>query len=143
MVREDLLSLRATLCQLLLLAAMLAPTPVLAVVFLTGAYFWGNVATVAVFSAVAEVVPPAIRARLAGLNTLGIGLFINSFGPFAVGYLSDTLFPYAAGIRWSLAVTVMGSWLVGASLIMAGMAQFRQVLASVLREPSLAQATIA
>ncbi len=95
--------------------ALFMPTPYLSLALLTLAFLFGYLPTVGGYSAVSEVVPPPIRAGLAGFNTLTIELITNSLGPFLVGFFSDHFFPASDGIRWSLltmtAISVVGGTL--------------------------------
>jgi len=106
-------------------AGLLAPTPVIAMCIFPFASFWSAAPSVAGFSAIGEAVPPAVRARLAGLHTFGNGIFSNSLGPFLVGVLSDRLFHQADGLRYALVCTEVLAGVVGAAAVTFGMKQFR------------------
>ncbi len=107
-------------------AALLMPTPTLSMACLTVAFLFGNLPTVAGYSAVSEVVPPPIRAGLAGLNTLSIGLITNSLGPLLVGLFSDHLYPTPDGIRWSLLTMTAISVIGGTAAVTVGLSSFRR-----------------
>ena len=108
-------------------AALLMPTPYLSIACLTVAFLFGYLPTVGGYSAVSEVVPPPIRAGLAGLNTLSIGLITNSLGPFLVGFFSDHLYPTPDGIRWSLLTMTAISAIGGTAAVAVGLSPFRRI----------------
>lgn len=87
--------------------------------------FWGYVPAVAAFSALGEALPYETRARFAGVHTFSVGLITNSLGPFLVGFLSDTFFPQDTGLRYALAVMIMGSATLGILVILAGVKAYR------------------
>lgn len=104
------------------------PSPWLALAFLPLASFWGYIPTVAGFSAMAEVVPAPIRARLAGLHTLANGIIANSLGPFLAGALSDHVFPSVHGLRWALISTMVIAAVVGSILVLQARGPYRVLL---------------
>lgn len=106
----------------------LAPSPVLAVVALALASFWGYMPSVAIYSALADVLPAGARGRFAGFNTLVIGIITNSIGPFLVGFLNDRIFPHQDGIRLSLVATLLASMLLAATIIVPALRLYRRRL---------------
>ena len=106
----------------------LAPSPVLAVAALALASFCGYIPAVAIYSAMADVLPAGARGRFAGFNTLVIGVVTNSVGPFLVGFLNDRVFPHADGIRLSLATTLIASMLLAAALLVPTLRLYRRRL---------------
>ncbi len=109
--------------------AFLTPSPLLAVVALALASFWGYMPSVAIYAAMADVLPAGARGRFAGFNTLVIGVVTNSIGPFLVGFLNDRLFPHPNGIRLSLVATLAASTLLAAALIVPALHLYRRRLA--------------
>jgi MFS family permease len=105
-------------------AALLMPTPYLALTMLAIAFFFGYLPTIGGYSAVSEVVPPTMRAGLAGFNTLSIGLITNSLGPFMVGFFSDHLYPGTTGIRWAMLTMAAISAIAGTAAVAAGLGPF-------------------
>ena len=104
-------------------------SPYLSFALIAVALFFGYVPTVCGYSAVSEVVPPPIRAGLAGVNTLANGLIVSALGPFLVGYFSDHIFPTPTGIRWAM-VTMMGISAVGGTVaLVVGLKPFRERMA--------------
>jgi len=93
---------------------------------LTIAFFFAYLPTIGGYSAVSEVVPPPIRAGVAGINTLTIGLITNSLGPFLVGLFSDRLYQTPSGIRWSLLTILVISAVVGTAAVAVGLGPFRK-----------------
>jgi hypothetical protein len=73
-----------------------------------------------------DILPPATRARLAGLHTLTNGLISNSLGPFLVGFFSDNLFTAETGIRSAMALTVSIAAVCGLASVMAGLGPYRR-----------------
>jgi MFS family permease len=104
---------------------LLAPGPILSVVFFAGAFFCSYIPSVAGFSAMGEILPPQTRARLAGLHTLTNGLISNSLGPFLVGLFSDRFFPQHDGIRYAMVATVLLAAMLGFLSVLGGMRAYR------------------
>jgi MFS family permease len=113
-------------------AALLAPTPQIALALLPIGYFFGYIPPMAAFTAMSEVLPPAIRARLTGLNTLAAGLITNSLGPFLVGFFSDHFFPSQGGIRYALITTMLIGAVCGGAALAFGLAQYRKRMNAVV-----------
>lgn len=111
--------------------SLLAPTPGWSVALGCGAYFCAYIPSVAGFSAMGEILPPGTRARLAGLHTLANGLISNSLGPFLVGWLSDTFFPQAHGLRFALLTTVLLADLLGFASLWFALAAYRRLYQAV------------
>jgi MFS family permease len=111
------------------IAAVLSPSPTLALGLLPLASFWGYVPSVAGLTAIGEALPAGARARLAGLHTLANGLIANALGPFMVGFFSDRLFPAAEGIRFALALTLAIAGALGFAMVALGLADYRRRVA--------------
>ena len=105
---------------------LLAPGPNTALALFSVAFFFSYLPTVGGFSAVSETAPPAIRASVAGLNTLMVGLIVTSLGPYLVGSFSDHLFTGKLGIRWAMLMTLAISVLLGASIVLPGLKPLRR-----------------
>ncbi len=105
---------------------LLAPGPNTALAFFSVAFFFSYLPTVGGFSAVSEMAPPSIRASVAGLNMLTVGLLTSSLGPYLVGIFSDHLFTGRLGIRWALLATVAITTLFGAAIVMPGLRPLRR-----------------
>ena len=110
--------------------AYLAPNAGLAVGLLTVASLAGYVPSVCAFSAMAEAVPGPVRARLAGVHTFSNGVISNTLGPLLVGVLNDRVFHGEAGVRYSLATTVVLATTVGAAVVAFGLKDFRRQLSA-------------
>lgn len=108
------------------LAAMAAPTPELALGLIALAAFWGYAPSIGGYVAMGEIIPSRIRARLAGLHILSVGLVSNSLGPFLVGFFSDNLFPQADGVRWALFLTVVCASTAGLAITASGLSNYRR-----------------
>jgi MFS family permease len=108
------------------IAGLLAGNPYVSIALFGGAFFWSYVPSVAAFSAMGDILPPATRARLAGLHTLTNGLISNSLGPFLVGFFSDNLFTAEAGIRSAMALTVFIAAVCGLASVVAGLGPYRR-----------------
>ncbi len=119
----------------------LAPSPALAVAALTLASFWGYMPSVAIYAAMADVLPAGARGRFAGFNTLVIGIVTNSIGPFAVGFLNDHAFPHVDGIRLSLVTTLAATMLLAALLIVPALHLYRRRMAETRPNVHAAQRT--
>ena len=104
---------------------LLAPGPKTALALFSAAFFFSYVPTVGGFSAVSEMTPPAIRASIAGLNTLTVGLLTTSLGPYLVGSFSDHFFHGRLGIRWAMLSTLAVSVLFGAAFVFPGLKPLR------------------
>lgn len=111
-------------------AALFVSSPYLSFALIAVALFFGYVPTVCGYSAVSEVVPPPIRAGLAGINTLANGLIVSALGPFLVGYFSDHFFPYPTGIRWAMLTMMAISAVGGAAALVVGLKPFRERMAA-------------
>ena len=107
----------------------LAPSPVLAIVALAAASSCGYIPSLAIYAALADVLPAGSRGRFAGFSLLVSGIFTNSVGPFAVGLLNDRVFPQADGIRLSLVVTLFASTVLAGLLILPALRLYRRRLA--------------
>lgn len=119
-------------------AALLMPSPYLALAFLTVALFFGYLPTVCGFSAVSEVVPPPIRAGLAGVSNLANGLIVSALGPFLVGFFSDHFYPTPTGIRWAMLTTLAVSAVGGTAGLLVGLGPFRRRMAAGFETETLA-----
>ena len=106
-------------------AALLMPTLYLTLAMLSIAFFFGYLPTVGGYNAVAEAVPPPIRAGVAGISTLMFGIITNSIGPFLVGFFSDYFYPTPTGIRWSLFTMLAISAVGGTAAVAVGLVPFR------------------
>lgn len=111
-------------------AALLVPSPYLSFALLAIALFFGYLPTVCGFSAVSEVVPPPIRAGLAGISNLANGLIVSALGPFMVGYFSDHLYPTPTGIRWAMLTMMAISAIGGTAGLVVGLKPFRRRMAA-------------
>lgn len=109
---------------------LLAPTPQLAMGLFVGSLFWSYVPSVAGFTAMGEILPADVRARLAGLHTFANGLISNSLGPFLVGLFSDRLFPQPTGIRYAMAATVVIAAVLGLASVISGLGPYRRRFAT-------------
>lgn len=112
------------------IAGLLMPTPYAAIPILMCASFFGYFPSIATFSAMGQVLPSNVRARLAGLHTLGNGVISNSLGPFIVGFMSDHFFVAPSGVRWSLIVTLAIAGVIGMALVGWGRKNFRTLVAT-------------
>jgi MFS family permease len=119
---------------------LLAPTPHLAIGLFVGSLFWSYVPSVAGFTAMGEILPVDVRARLAGLHTFANGLISNSLGPFLVGLFSDRLFPQATGIRYAMVATVVIAAVLGLASVISGLAPYRRRFATAAPEALLSPA---
>lgn len=108
------------------IAGLLASNPYVAVALFSCALVWSYVPSVASFTAIGEILPGSIRARLAGLHTLTNGLISNSLGPLLVGLLSDRLFTRQGGIRAALITTVLIAAAIGLASVVAGLPPYRR-----------------
>ena len=104
---------------------LFAPGPSTALALFSVAFFFSYLPTVGGFSAVSEMAPPSIRASIAGVNMLTVGLITSSLGPYLVGIFSDRLFTGTLGIRWALLTTVAITTLCGAAFILPGLRPLR------------------
>ena len=111
-------------------AALAMPNVWLALLLLPLATFWSYIPSVAAFSAMGEVLPPPIRARLAGIHTLANGIIANSLGPYLAGAFSDHFFPGNDGIRWALVTTMAIAAAVGIVLVSIGRADYRALISA-------------
>ncbi len=133
-------SLRACLFGGLLFAvfavlALLAPGAGSALALFGIAFFFSYVPTVGAYSAISEIAPPAIRASIAGLNALTVGVVATSLGPYLVGAFSDHLFAGSRfGIRWALLAVMVVSIVCGLALVAPGLKALRLRIAE-LQEP--------
>jgi MFS family permease len=109
---------------------LLAPTPQLAMALFVGSLFWSYVPSVAGFTAMGEILPADVRARLAGLHTFANGLISNSLGPFLVGLFSDRLFPQVTGIRYAMVATVVIAAVLGLASVVWGLGPYRRRFAT-------------
>lgn len=107
----------------------LAPSPILAIIALALASSCGYIPSLAIYAALADVLPAGSRGRFAGFSLLVSGIFTNSLGPFAVGLLNDRVFPEAGGIRLSLVVTIFASTVLACVLILPALRLYRRRLA--------------
>jgi MFS family permease len=105
-------------------AGLLAQSGAAAAGLLGAAALAGYVPTVCAFTAMGEVLPPAARARLAGVHTLANGVISNSLGPFLVGWLSERVFNVAGGVRFALACTIAMGAASGVAAIAAGLKSY-------------------
>jgi len=108
------------------LLALAAPTAGTALVPMGIASFFGYAPSIGGYVAMGEAVPSRIRARLAGVHILSVGLISNALGPLLVGMFSDGLFPQADGIRWALFVTVALAGVLGLAITASGLAAYRR-----------------
>ncbi|MES5489019.1 MFS transporter [Bradyrhizobium sp. INPA03-11B] len=108
--------------------ALLVPSETASLGMLMVAFFWTFFTPVCGYTAIAEVVPRQLRARITGLLTLATGLITNSLGPYLAGVLTDRLFPATDGLRYSIAVTVIGSGLIGIVLLLSGLRGYGRVV---------------
>jgi hypothetical protein len=106
--------------------ALLMPTPELAMAVFTVAFLFGYLPAIGTYSAVSEVVPPSLRAAVAGVSTLMTGILTNSLGPWLVGMFSDHLFPTPAGIRWALLCMLASSAAAGSLVTRFGLQSLRE-----------------
>jgi MFS family permease len=104
-----------------LAAALLVP------VNLFAALPWGPA-----WAAIAEVMPPRIRAQGAALSLLAVNLISGVFGPTAVAMLSDRVFGGPSGLRFALAAVTVTGMLLAAGLLQSARRGFRAALASAL-----------
>lgn len=96
---------------------VLSPNPILSISAFVVFAFWGFVPTIAGYSMLSLALPPMIKARLAGLNTLTYGLITNSLGPFLVGLFSDIFFPGPEGIRFAMLLLLVIGTTIGVVLL--------------------------
>ena len=108
--------------------APLMPTPELALgmYVLTGLFL--NYPTVLSLSAIAEVTPNEMRALVTSIYILLIGLVSSGLGPFAVGFVTDSVFhdPQAIGLSLALVTAVTGG--IGSVLVFHGLGAYRESL---------------
>ncbi len=105
------------------LLAILSPAPVIfwPAMFVTLWLFFLN--TGPLNAAMANVLPPEIRARGFGVSTMSIHLFGDALSPFLIGFASD----HFGGLR--LPVLITGLLLIGAGLVLlAGRAALQRDL---------------
>jgi MFS family permease len=96
-----------------------APTPFWAYVAYVPALFLVNSPFGLAQAALPVIAPAALRARVAAVFMV-IGAIGNAFGPPLTGWVSDTIFPGADGLRWSLlsVTTIAGS--IGVAFLVYG-----------------------
>ena len=107
----------------------LAPSPILSIIALALASSCGYIPSLAIYAALADVLPAGSRGRFAGFSLLVSGIFTNSLGPFTVGLLNDQVFPETGGIRLSLVVTIFASTVIASMLILPALRLYRRRLA--------------
>jgi len=118
--------------------ALMAPTATVALCILPFATFWSYMPSVAAYSAMGDVLPSPIRARLAGLHTLTNGIISNSLGPYLAGAFSDHFFPQNDGIRWALIATICLASTLGVIILAIGRCDYRTLAAAARVEAATA-----
>lgn len=91
--------------------------------------FFSNYASVLGLTAITEMAPNEIRARITATYVLCTGLISATLGPLLVGVISDALRPDPQGIAHGLAIVSGGVALPGAILIGIGWKSYRATLA--------------
>jgi len=108
-------------------AAMMMPTPELALSLLTVAGFFLLAPGIAAVSCVAEIAPNRLRAKVSALFTLLAGLITNTAGPFLVGFITDRVFGDPNAINLSLAAVMLICGSMGALMILGALPRYRRV----------------
>ncbi|MBL8642638.1 MAG: MFS transporter, partial [Rhodospirillaceae bacterium] len=80
----------------------------------------------AALAALNQITPNELRGQITGVYTLVTGLVSMGVGAFAVGLLSDKIFPSATGIAPSLATVNLISSIVSILILVAGAGAFRR-----------------
>lgn len=111
---------------LLMIAGILVSSGTLALVLMTCALLLGYGPTISAYAMMGEVLPPAAKARLAGLNTLANAIICNTLGSLLVGLLSQHVFVGPRGAGQALAIVVAIGVVVGVMIVAAGRASYRR-----------------
>lgn len=100
----------------------------LAVLLVTIGGLFAYTPTIAALSVMGEALPPRIRARLAGFNTMSNALICNSLGSFLVGMFGDRLFSGSSGASaaHALATVIIIGFVLGGSLVLLGLPTYRR-----------------
>lgn len=97
----------------------LAPTPFWAYVAYVPALFLVNSPFGLAQAALPVITPAPLRARVAAVFMV-IGAIGNALGPPLTGWVSDTIFPGAEGLRWSLLSVTIISGSIGVAFLLYG-----------------------
>ncbi|NBC36027.1 MFS transporter [Novosphingobium sp. FSY-8] len=115
-------------------AACLAPTATIALVFYVLNALFVNWNTSAVYAGLAQITPNHLRAQMMSVHTILSGLVALTAGNAIVGFLSDYVFAWKAGIAWSLGVVFFGCGLASMAVFAAVRPHFRAASAAQVQE---------
>jgi MFS family permease len=117
--------------------ALLSSNPFVALALLAISAFASIAPAISALTCVGEIVPNRMRARVAAIYSIMVGLIANSLGPFMVGFLTDYVFGDRAAIGDALFVVLAFSGITGSLLVYAGLGPYRRTLAEAeSRQPS-------
>ncbi len=88
------------------IAANLAPTPGMAIFFYCLLSLATNNGGIALLTALNQITPNEMRGQVLALSSMLTGLVSVTVGPFAVGYLSQHVFPQPQGIGEGIATVL-------------------------------------
>lgn len=97
-----------------------------ALLFVTIGAFFAYPPSVAALSVMGEALPPAIRARLAGFNTMSNAVICNSLGSLLVGVFGDRLFSGSHSVTHALACVIGLGLVLGGGIILLGLPAYRR-----------------
>jgi MFS family permease len=109
--------------------APLLPTPELALAGYCIAGIFTNYPPAQALAAVAEMTPNQHRGFVTAIYILVVGIAGAGLGPFAMGWVTDTVFGDPMQIHYSMALVTFVMGLLGVSLIGFGLKAFRASLA--------------
>jgi MFS family permease len=110
-------------------AAMLAPNPVTATVFLTLAFLTMTAPYIFGLSMINVAVPAQFRGRVTALFMIAIGLITNAGGAAAVGFLSEHVFADQSKLNLALFTVWITALAVGAIVMIAGRPAYERMVA--------------
>jgi MFS family permease len=108
----------------------LMPTAGLAVAWLAVVNFFAAFPWGAAAAAAAEMAPLRLRAQSVALFFLLLNLVSQTMGPMAVALFNDHVFGRGAGVRYSIAIVSSVGMLLTIGLLSAGLAAYRETVAS-------------
>ncbi|RRN66043.1 MFS transporter [Caulobacter sp. 602-1] len=112
-------------CGALMCAAPTAPLAYLGFILVTVPGTWSYVAALAGLN---EITPNELRGQVTGLFTLVTGLISLGGGAFAVGFLSDTLFPGPNGVGLGLMAVNTVATVIAVIIVLLTIKEYRDTV---------------
>lgn len=115
-------------------AGLLTADRTLSLTLLTIGMFFAYFPTISALALMGEALPAAIRARLAGFNTMSNAVICNTLGSLLVGFFGDRLFAGPSSVAHALACVIGLGVVVGGGLVLLGLPTYRHRMRFVAAE---------